>query len=372
MRTARSVHVLVAGTSVQMDFAPGHEDLADEVEALWAHVVDRDRTVAASPAIRRFYTPSGVSRGGGPEIQSVVPGAGAAYAVSGDVTVALIEHLVGSRILLHAGVVDHDSLGVVMVVGESGAGKSTATLALGREGRYLTDELTILDPIDLHVTAYPKPISRRVGTAVKRDHSLAELGLVHNDTASRPDLVVFLHRGADIEPHLERVPHAEALLTLVGQSSSTWTVPGALTRLLELLEHGGGAVRAHYTEAADLPGMLESLPPVLPGGRWEALNGLHASLPPESRIGLFPVREAVAVDGGIVVLDPGRALHLTGVVAVVWHVLAENGPLTEDEVIARVVDVLGPHPQAAELVDDALTWLRREVLVPELRPLTSG
>jgi hypothetical protein len=61
-------------------------------------------------------------------------------------------------VLLHAGAVEFDGR-VVVVTGESGRGKSTLTAALVRAGgAYLTDELVIIDPGDLRVRPYPKPL----------------------------------------------------------------------------------------------------------------------------------------------------------------------------------------------------------------------
>ena len=64
----------------------------------------------------------------------------------------------GGSVLLHAGAVEFDGR-VVVVTGESGRGKSTLTAALVRAGgAYLTDELVIIDPEDLRVRPYPKPL----------------------------------------------------------------------------------------------------------------------------------------------------------------------------------------------------------------------
>ena len=61
-------------------------------------------------------------------------------------------------VLLHAGAVEFDGR-VVVVTGESGRGKSTLTAALVQAGGgYLTDELVIIDPEDLNVRPYPKPL----------------------------------------------------------------------------------------------------------------------------------------------------------------------------------------------------------------------
>ena len=61
-------------------------------------------------------------------------------------------------ILLHAGAVERDGEAVVLV-GESGMGKSTLTAAMVRSGyAYLSDEIAIIDPESFAVRAYPKAI----------------------------------------------------------------------------------------------------------------------------------------------------------------------------------------------------------------------
>lgn len=362
MNDSLTIRLRVADTPVQLDFSPGHGELATEIGELWAHLVDHG-PASGVPAIRRFYARSTSERSVGGGSRVVTPGPGAGYAVSGDITKALLESLVSSRLLLHAGTVHHDRLGVVTVVGASGAGKSTATLTLGREGRYLTDELTILDPEDLHVTAYPKPLSRAGEGHLKRDHALSCLGLVHATSAPRPDLVVLLARSADAEPRLERVPHAEALLTLIEQSSSTWTVPKGLVRLGELLEGTGGAVRAHYRDAQELSVLLSTLPPRLPSGDLFAVPQLAPAEPRDGQVALTPVAQALGVEDGFLLLDIGRALHLTGLGALIWELLSESGPLLEDDLAARVVGALGEHPRAHELMRLALESLRSQELL---------
>lgn len=77
-------------------------------------------------------------------------------------------------VMLHAGAVEFDGR-VLVVTGESGRGKSTLTAALVLAGgRYLTDELVIIDPTDHSVRPYAKPIDLGPG-------SLELLGLPAED-----------------------------------------------------------------------------------------------------------------------------------------------------------------------------------------------
>ena len=64
----------------------------------------------------------------------------------------------GRRINLHAGGVADESRRVLAVVGPSGTGKTTATLALARRLGYVSDETVSIDP-DGTVAPHPKPLS---------------------------------------------------------------------------------------------------------------------------------------------------------------------------------------------------------------------
>ena len=90
---------------------------------------------------------------------------GAMQQVATELNQMAVAGSVGS-ILLHAGAVERDGRAVV-VVGESGRGKSTLTAALVRDGfAYLTDELVQIDPVTLRVAPVPEGHRpRRVGAA---------------------------------------------------------------------------------------------------------------------------------------------------------------------------------------------------------------
>lgn len=374
-----TLRLRLAGVSTRLDLAPGHAPLAAELAELWAHLADTVDPGAPAELHRRYVLPrpAGGTAPPPPETsrtQVIVPGEGAAYAVSGDLTRALIHHHLGRRILLHAGTVHHDRLGVLVLVGPSGAGKSTATLTLSREGRYLTDELTLLDPADLHVTAYPKPISRRGDGSGKRDHSLTELGLRAAEAAPRPDLMVLLSRDSSASPCLERVPHTEALREIIAQSSSLWQVPGALSALHTLLERTGGAVRAHYREATELADLLAVPPAPLPvdgaeelpeTDRLDAVSGHLAAGVRAEELATAPGAQALAVGDVVLVLGEGRAVQLQGLPALAYALLREAGPLREAELLSRMVAEIGEHPEAGTLLAEALRVLSAQGLLQQ-------
>ena len=97
----------------------------------------------------------------------------------------MIRRLIGTRLLLQVRPVCHPELGTLVLVGASGAGKSTASSLLGRGGAYLTDELTIITPGSFAITPYPKPVSKHdPELGAKRDLALPGLGLRAADEAA--------------------------------------------------------------------------------------------------------------------------------------------------------------------------------------------
>lgn len=385
----------VAGHPVRIALGPGHEALAAELARLWAHLADpRSEGEApppttgseeepAAPIVLAYSlpAPSGEEppvdeRAGGPRPLS--PGPTAAYTVSGDLTRAIIERRIGRELLLHAGVLDHPRLGVVVLVGPSGAGKSTATATLAAAGRYLSDELAILDPETFAVTGYPKPVSRidrSAPGAPKRDLRPAGQGLAPEEGAEAPALVVLLDRQDDGEAGeageaavgargIERVPMAEALAALTAQSSSLWRLSGALAALARLLDAVGGVLRVRYREAAELEDLLADPPP----RRHESWQELPVPVPATAdpgTVALTAEQQALALDDGVLLLGPGRSVLLDGVTAAVWDALAARGALDPAAVEEELVAAMGPHPRSAEFVGAALDqlcaggWARR-------------
>ncbi|GAA1731813.1 hypothetical protein [Brachybacterium phenoliresistens] len=384
-----TLHLRIAGLGLQLDFGPGHEALAEEAARLWAHLAADPEagTVPIGPEVpttrRTYLVPPEDARAEAarwiadgrvealgplltrPDAVILAPGPGAAYALSGDVTREIIGRLLGTRILLHAGVVAHPQRGVVAMVGASGAGKSTATLTLGREGAYLTDELAIIDPVSRAVTAYAKPVSRiSAASGRKQDHALDALGLEPAPGATGIDVLVLLDRAEDASPGLERVPQAEALLALVEQSSSLWAVPHGLASLAEILRRAGGALRARYAEATQLAALLADPPPPCEEA-WEEIPVPDLEAPAEGALALAPLAQALAVEDGLVLLAEGRATHLVGLGAVIWEELAAAGSLSIEELEQRVVAFAGPHPDSAAMLAAAVDtlvedgWIRR-------------
>ena len=359
--TVAATRLEVAGHSVLLTFGPGLETVAEEIDTLWSHLLSADDD-GATPQIRLDYALAGGDLPAGTVPLPARPEA--SYTISGHLTREVIRRLIGTRLLLHAGAVAHPELGTLVLVGASGAGKSTASSLLGRDGAYLTDELTIITPGSFTLTPYPKPVSKHdPELGAKRDLALPGLGLRAADEAAAPApaMVLLLERIQD-EGELgegssvTRVPLSEALTRIVPQTSSLWEVPGGLAALAELLDSVGGALEVRYREAAELEELLRRLPPPehvetveiepRPG---DAAAG-DDTAPAPGTIAAAPFRQALAVESGLFVLGQHGAIHLPGLAGLVWDLLADAGPLAFDQLEQLVVEEIGEHPESAALV----------------------
>ena len=400
---ALRVDLRTGGIAVRLCFSPALARLAEETRALWSHALvegdvepatDAERATddgpSAAPLV--FAAPgedvsvhAGDGAGSGVRTHRIAPDdPNASFEISGLVTTAVIRQRLGTRLLLHAGAVEHPDLGTVLVVGPSGAGKSTSTVALGQGATYLTDELTILDPHDRKVTAHPKPVSRVVrpeadpapasGTAGrhKRDFPLAELGVRPGLTGAAPSHVLLLDQqgdaGAPVPVSARRTPPGEALHVLVAQSSSTWRVTRGLARLTEMLDDVGGALTVRYTEASDLVRQLPDLvrEPAL-RTPWRHARGRRPDAPAAGHHAVAPFADAIVFEDSVAVLTEGRLVTIDGLGALLWDVLEMDGPLTTAALLETLTSLLGDDPQAAAHMEAALSSLRDEgLLAPEV------
>lgn len=360
----------VPGGPVDVVLGRGLAEVAEEVTVLWSHLLIEAGTpgAAGEATVLRYATAADSSA------KSLGPrDPGACYKISGDVTRAVLRALVGQRILLHAGTVLLEGAGTTVLLGASGAGKSTAATVLGREGLYLSDELTIVDPADLAITAYPKPVSRVQRGRTKQDVALAELGLRTAPGAGPADTVVLLDRDPEAaEPSLTRVGLAEAVAVVAGQSSSLWRLPDPLGVIARMLTGAGGALRARYREATELAGLLADLPDRCPQP-WETVDpdgtadpaGTGAPHRPAPGLTAAPFAQALRSEDATVVLQEGRTGTLTGLAELVWDLVREQGPIDPANLEALVVAEAGDHDRSADLVQAALEQVRSAGLLQE-------
>ena len=172
------------------------------------------------------------------------------------ITTRAITERASSLLLMHACVLaDPDSGAAVVLVGPSGAGKTTVARTLGKSFGYVTDECAAIR--DGHtVVSFPKPLSLVTGevSGVKDQASPSSLGLVEPPVDPRVVAVLYLDRREDApeSPSLEAVPNVPALGLLCPQVSFVGSRPEPLKRIVSLLDAAGGLRRVSYREAADL------------------------------------------------------------------------------------------------------------------------
>jgi hypothetical protein len=280
------------------------------------------------------------------------------------VTREAIEGLAGRRILLHAAGLSTDDGRVLVLVGPSGTGKTTACLALCRsEFGYATDETVAIDE-HLHVTPYPKPLLlRRSQTTPKDVVSPDELGLATHPDRLAAHRIVALRRDGTSPARLEQVPLVDGLLALIPETSALARMPHPLATLARTVEACGGVHALHYTEIAEaadlLMGlMIEDAASVEP---WEPLtveSPAERDEPAIKTLHAAPVHDAIRVGDDVLALRDGRPIRMQGIGATIWTSAA--GGIPDADVRALVEQVHGRHPDAGRLVAAAIDEMLRQ------------
>lgn len=369
--TTRSLWMEVAGLTIEVRGLSVPASFMDQLEELWEQCLleERPDMVDLVLPLAQLGPWIPVDPDGHRVFSLDAHHSEAGYKFSGELTLRLLQTLVGSKLLLHAGAVHVEQFGLLLATGPSGAGKSTAITTLGAHGLYATDELSVMDLGTFALSPYPKPLSRvesSGGDHSKRDISLAEAGidLVLNSSAETPRHVVIVNREAWAElPSCEAVGLAEALVVLASQSSSIWLLENPLGTLVDFVQSLDGMWRATYQESTEILELLEQ-GIAREGARlrenYELLDPIeHAA--PEQGSGLWhltPAFQSVWVETGEVVTltrgDEPHVVALSGVGAVAWDVLYADGPQTFESLLALVIETAGEHPQAAEFLTEAL------------------
>lgn len=168
----------------------------------------------------------------------------------------------GELWMLHAGAVADEKGRVVVVIGPSGRGKTTAMRALGQHHAYVTDE-TVAIEADGVIHPYRKPLSiiERVG-AVKAQRPPGELGLGALPAVPlRLAALVLLDRRVDgpDAAELDVCDLGEALVELAEQTSYLADLPRPLQTIAAHATAVGGIHRVVYREAESLVGALSPL-----------------------------------------------------------------------------------------------------------------
>lgn len=278
--------------------------------------------------------------------------------------------------MLHAaGLADEDGR-VVVLVGPSGRGKTTASTHLGRVFGYVSDE-TIGIQDDGSVLPYRKPSSIISGGPNKDQHSPDQLGLRRLPAAPlRVAAIAILDRDPDgpETPTAERVPLSEVIGDLVAQSSYLTEMSTPLQDVAALARSVGGVLRVRYRESRDLPPLIRGL---LEGALEEVeIRDARATTPAvgdgpylrapyldavEDEVGALAILSSGAV--GAAVQSGGELVVLGGIGPALWRA-ADGVGLDALEKAAR--DAYGEPPEGdiTELVASAVADLHeRAVLV---------
>jgi hypothetical protein len=286
------------------------------------------------------------------------------YAVTVRVTMRALEATAGTRLNIHAGAVADDAGRALALIGASGMGKTTAIRALATRLGYLTDE-TVSLTADLSVHPHPKPLSVITDPASPtRKVSLSpdDAGLLTPPEHATLRRIVLLRRGhgtAGLVP----VSTPEAIVEIVAQTSSLALLDAPLLRLSLAIDQCGGAFALHYDEVAD---HLDELVDLLTSTRQEPWPVVHhppvdAGVPAPEQWMREPWLDAVQYGEELVVMVNDTAHLLGGLGTTMWLALAR--PATVTGLVAVAEAEHGPHPDASDLVEAALTQLSERGLV---------
>ena len=334
-----------------------------DVDALDARGRDAVRDAWSGALSREGAEPCAIV----PSLASPDPNAMLA-ALSSAVTIRAIAERRGQVWMLHAAGVAGLDGGVVVLVGPSGAGKTTAIRVLAATAGYVSDETVAIAPSG-EVLPYRKPLSLiTAGFAHKLQRSPDDLGLgALPRTGLRLARIVLLdRRPTHGTARLVPVPVSEAVAELAGQSSALVQLPRAVGTMTDLIERTGGVVRAEYADAGDLVPLVQELldaeaPPLSPGA--SLISSLHARAPRSAATA--PVYERVdaadwhpLADDTLAVLTAnadgsGMLRVLAGVAPALWE--AADGATYDDLVAAVEARFDGAPPRA--FTDAALASL---------------
>lgn len=286
-----------------------------------------------------------------------------AESLTSRLTLAAILANAGELTMLHAcGVADPATGAVVALVAKSGTGKTTAASVLARRYGYVTDE-TVAIRADGSVIPYPKPLSVKQGSVKqgpgkhKRQVGPDQLGLMPAPTKPYIQSIVLLDRVEASHPvpaTLGKVPLADAVLALIPDSSSQGEFREPLQSLCRLIDGVGGVWRLTYSEAQDLPAVLEPLFTPQPTAKpeWAAAvcpvepdapsgdnpdAGIQAGNLPFKYIRRAPSRDAVAIGGDLLMVLDDEIVRLGGIGPAIWASTASAVSLDRlAEEVARV------------------------------------
>lgn len=305
-----------------------------------------------------------------------IPGdfAQANESLTSTITLAAIELLAGQRMMFHAcGLADPMSGATVAFIAPSGTGKTTVARTLGTGLGYVSDE-TIAVGADLGILSYPKPLSVKQAEPGSPklqqgpDHHvlgvtppapvLAAITILSRTPRDADAPVDAVSASASASASVEEVPLAQAIVELTPQLSALARLDRGLVQLCTMVQACGGVKRIRYSEAASIAPLLPQLVrPVAAGtpAQWMALETTPESANARAGIRRTLVQDAVDADGTVLLLLDSQVLELGPLGALVWEFSSDW--TTREAILDKVIEVIGTHPSADALIDEALAEL---------------
>lgn len=278
--------------------------------------------------------------------------------LSTQVTLAALDALRGTRLLLHAAGVTADDGRVLALVGPSGRGKTTAATHLGRHFGYVSDESVAVD-LDLAVWPYRKPLSVIVdGKPFKQQIAPSDLGLRPlPDAPLRLAGITLLERQPDTDdPGVRTVDLVDAICELTPQISYLPELPSPLQYIARIVDQVGAVTRLVYRDAAELPAMVTAMFASRPAAAQE-----WSVAPRPAQTGPWrcaEVDDAILVEGRACILRDGVVTALDHRGCLVWRMCLEGA--TSEQITAAAITAFGAPADGAaeELIADTLDDLR--------------
>lgn len=284
--------------------------------------------------------------------------------VESQITLAAIRGNIGAGLLFHAAAMTDASGSAILLVGPSGAGKTTAVRHFGSHHGYVTDEIALVRADGL-VVPYQKPLSLARPAAAKAQLAPRDLGLTPAPTrASAVDRVVVLDRrpDADERARMRRFSLTDSIFALVPHLSSFTATPRPLVLLARLIVRIGGVEQLAYRSIDTLDPRSAPTSPPLDAEELVFTTPLGSTppAPPSSEVGRRLVRtvphDAIETPDVLIVAREDTVTALAGVSRTLWH--ETSRPRSMTQVLLAVRTELGAFDG-----DDAITASHIDELV---------
>ena len=319
----------------------------------------------------------------GPHVEVVFhqPGDEDDRALLTQLTTQAIAHASGRYLMMHAAGVADEQGRVLALVGRSGSGKTTSAVLLSRDHGfgYVTDE-TVAVQSDRAVPPFPRPLAvldRESG--VKTVKSPDELGLREATGAAQLARIVLLDRQDElwVDSRFDQLDLLSGISELIPQLSALPSLDRPLQRLADLIDRCGGVYRLSFSGIGDaeaqairdfLDAELEAK------DLWQPLER-PADDDVVRNLGLRDMRfrrggalDGIRVGDEALVMVGATPIRLSGLGVTIWEAAADAP--TFEELVDRVVEEHGPHPEAESLVREAVDSMVEAKLLGFGAPIT--